>query len=79
MLFNWWKKSFFKETYKSLVKKQAVIITISGIDDTLSQTMVSRYIYDFQDIVWGADFKDVLLKDIEGNLYFDYKNFHILK
>ncbi|MBC7475788.1 MAG: ATP-sensitive inward rectifier potassium channel 10 [Candidatus Sericytochromatia bacterium] len=74
------KSPFFKETHESLVKKQAIIIiTISGIDDTLSQTMVSRYIYDFQDIVWGADFKDVLLKDIEGNPYFDYKNFHILK
>lgn len=70
---------FYGETHQSLLEKQAmVIITITGIDETVSQNIVSRYVYTFEEIKWGMKFKDVLMHDLNGELYFDYNNFHEL-
>lgn len=74
------KSPFYQETHESLVEKGAVVvITLTGIDDTISQTIVSRYLYEYNDIVWNEDFKDVLFKDEYGRPYFDYRNFHAFK
>ncbi len=70
---------FFGETHESLLEKQVmVIITINGIDESLTQTLVSKYFYAFEDIKWGMKFKDVLVYDENGEMFFEYDNFDVL-
>jgi inward rectifier potassium channel len=67
---------FYQETHESLVQKEAlVIITITGLDETMSQMVSTRHSYNFDEIIWGAQFKDVLLRDENGELYFNFHNF----
>ena len=71
---------FYGETHQSFVEKEAfVIITITGLDETISQTVHARYIYTFDEIIWGGKFKDVLCKDKQGKTYIDYNNFDIIE
>lgn len=71
---------FYGETHQSFVEKEAfVIITITGLDETISQTVHARYIYTFEEIIWGGKFKDVICKDQKGKTYIDYNNFDIVE
>jgi inward rectifier potassium channel len=49
-----------------------------GIDDTLAQTVHTRYAYTADHIVFGKRFADVLLLDENGDRYVDYRRFHDL-
>lgn len=70
---------FFGETHQSLKDKQLiVIITVNGIDESITQTLVSKCFYTFEDIQWGMKFKDVLENDENGELFFNYDNFDSL-
>jgi inward rectifier potassium channel len=67
---------FCNETHESLLQKQAlVVITITGLDDTMSQTVSTRHAYSFDQIIWGADFKDVIVPDENGEFYFNFNDF----
>jgi inward rectifier potassium channel len=67
---------FYKETHESLVQKEVfVIVTITGLDETMSQTISTRHTYSFDEVIWGATFKDVLVPDENGDIYFNFNNF----
>ncbi|MEN9231440.1 MAG: ion channel [Thermostichus sp. DG02_5_bins_236] len=53
-----------------------LIITLTGIDDTFSQTIHARYSYLADEIRWGHRFADILHLDSHGNRYVDYSHFH---
>ena len=53
-----------------------IIVVISGLDETVSQTVHSRYTYKGEDIYWNARFVDVLSWNDAGNPLIDYEHFH---
>jgi inward rectifier potassium channel len=53
-----------------------LILSISGVDETTSQTMLSRFSYDGATILWGHRYVDVLYTDAEGQAHMDYTLIH---
>jgi len=59
----------YGKTPADLEKGQAeVLILVKGYDDTFSQTVLARYSYRYDEIVWGAQFKPAFHVDEEGDL-----------
>jgi inward rectifier potassium channel len=59
-------------TRESLEAAEAEIFaTVTGIDETLAQTIHTRYSYIASEIVWGARFEDMLSRTDEGKLLVD--------
>ncbi len=56
-----------------------ILIVISGLDETVSQTVHARHSYKVEDICWNASFVDVLSWDEDGNPKIDYQHFHNVK
>lgn len=67
----------FGETPESLQEgAMRFIVTVTGLDGTVGQTIHARHIYQAEDIAWGARFADVLSNTPEGRLQIDYTRFH---
>lgn len=52
------------------------IVTLTGIDETVSQTIHARHTYIAQDIMWDMRFVDIVKKTANGQRYIDYSRFH---
>ncbi|MGB3693902.1 MAG: ion channel [Spirulinaceae cyanobacterium] len=67
-------------TSKDLSETQGqIIVVISGLDETVSQTVHARHSYNAEDIRWSASFVDVLFWDERGQPQIDYSHFHDVK
>lgn len=67
-------------TPESLAKDEVeLIITLTGIDETVSQTIHARYSYVAEEILWNMRFVDILGKTPDGRRYVDYGRFHEVK
>ncbi|HJZ87570.1 MAG TPA: ion channel [Polyangia bacterium] len=67
----------YGQTAESLAaSKTQVIVSLLGVDETLSQTVHARYNYDHSDLRWGARFVDILSRSSEGRLTVNYGRFH---
>ena len=56
-------------TYQDLVDSDAeILILLTGIDETFSQTVQARSSYKAEEIVWGARFQDVFRRSREGGV-----------
>ena len=67
---------FFGETRESLAKCQPeIVVSITGLDETFSQTIHARHTYKLDEIIWGARFADVLTLDPDGSRSIDYTRF----
>jgi inward rectifier potassium channel len=53
-----------------------VFLSLSGIDETVGQTIHARHYYELDDIVWNARFADVLSIAADGARTLDYTRFH---
>jgi inward rectifier potassium channel len=53
-----------------------IMLSLSGLDETLSQTVQARYMYAVDDVVVGARFADVLTLAPDGTRVLDYSAFH---
>jgi inward rectifier potassium channel len=60
----------------ALIADATLILSISGVDETTSQTMLSRFSYDCATILWGHRYVDVLYTDAEGQAHMDYTLIH---
>ncbi len=56
--------------------KVTLIITCSGIDDSLGQTLHTRYAYNWQDFRFDVRFADIIRFEDNGIRYVDYQYFH---
>lgn len=56
----------------------SLIVTFSGIDDSLSQSVHTRRAYTQQDFVFGVRFANILMNDENGERYVDHGRFHDL-
>jgi inward rectifier potassium channel len=62
---------------ESLVKtNSSIVISLSGIDETVAQVVYARHIYAAQDILFNTRFVDIIHRTPDGHRYIDYKNFH---
>lgn len=66
----------FCETRESLAKSSAeIVVSITGLDETFSQTIHARHSYELDEIVWNARFGDVLVLHPDGGRSIDYARF----
>jgi inward rectifier potassium channel len=62
---------------ESLTQTNALlIISVSGIDDTVAQVVHARHTYGANDILWNSRFVDIIHHTPDGHRYIDYNHFH---
>jgi inward rectifier potassium channel len=67
----------WQATPESLVKTRAmIVVSFSGIDETVSQSLHAPYSYSANDILWSHRFTDVMHQTPEGHQCIDYTYFH---
>ena len=52
-----------------------VLVSLTGLDGTLSQTLHARHVYGVNDIQWGARFVDLFRQEPDGSWYVDLDDF----
>ncbi len=64
-------------TAESLAEEEAeILITVSGLEETTSQTVHARTSYLPSEIRWNERFADIFSTDENGNRVIDYTRFH---
>jgi inward rectifier potassium channel len=62
---------------ESLVQTNTnLVISVSGIDETVAQVVHARHQYTAHDILWNNRFVDIFHHTSDGHRYIDYKYFH---
>jgi inward rectifier potassium channel len=65
------------ETPESLRKKDVdLVASMTGLDETLSQSVHARHAWTPDQILWGHRFADVLVTLPDGSRAIDYRKFH---
>ncbi len=54
----------------------ALLVSFSGIDQTVSQAIHTRHTYYAADLVWDRQFKDIIHVLEDGDRYIDFAHFH---
>jgi inward rectifier potassium channel len=68
---------FYGLTPESLLQDNAVlIISFSGTDETVTQTVHARHLYSTAQILWNYEFVNIIHNTPDGHRYIDYKHFH---
>lgn len=68
---------FYGETAETLRQSRAeIIVTLTGLDETLSQTIHERHAFSAYDIYWNHKFVDIISDSGEGRSVIDYNHFH---
>ncbi|HYQ82386.1 MAG TPA: potassium transporter, partial [Anaeromyxobacteraceae bacterium] len=67
----------FGEDARSMAEKETdIIVSLTGYDESLAQTVYARHAYRADQVVWGARFSDVLVRLPDGGRAIDYRRFH---
>ncbi len=67
----------YGETMESLAQKEGEIwVTLTGIDETFSQTIHARYAYTLAEILPNQRFVDIFSHTPQGETYIDLTHFH---
>ncbi|MFN6570461.1 ion channel [Dendronalium sp. ChiSLP03b] len=53
-----------------------LMVSLSGIDETVAQVVHARHSYGSNDILWNNQFVDIMHHTPDGDRYIDYSNFH---
>ena len=70
----------YKLTAKDLVEQQAeIVITLTGLDETVSQTIHARHSFVASEILWDLRFVDIISRTPAGKRVVDYTRFHEVK
>jgi inward rectifier potassium channel len=74
------KSPLYNITTKELLDKQAeIVITLTGIDETVSQTIHARHSFVASEILWDMRFVDIISRTPQGKRVVDYTRFHEVK
>ena len=57
-------------------QEASIVVTLTGTDETLSQTVFARTAYRADEILWGRKFVDILSETEDGDTLVDYRRFH---
>jgi len=52
-----------------------IVVSLTGIDETFSQTIYARYYYEAKDIIWGARLADITSRTPEGEFLLDFTRY----
>lgn len=67
------------DTPETLRRDRAeIIVTLTGLDETLVQTIHARHTYTAADIHWDHRFADILLTGPHGRRVIDFNQFHVI-
>ena len=67
------------DTLETLVRDRAeIIVTLTGLDETLAQTIHARHTFSAENIRWNYRFADILLNGKDGRRVIDFNRFHII-
>ena len=53
-----------------------LVVSLSGIDETVAQVVHSRHNYGYDEILWNNRFVDIMHHTPDGDRYIDYQHFH---
>ncbi|WP_107670791.1 ion channel [Cyanothece sp. BG0011] len=68
---------FFGTSADSLAEDNTELwVTLTGLDETFSQTIHARYLYRYQDILWDMKLVDIFRQRPDGKYYIDINRFH---
>jgi inward rectifier potassium channel len=71
------RSPLYRVTTESLRAAEAeVIVSLTGLDESFSQTVHARHSYTVDEIVWGARFVDIISRLPNGRRRVDYTHFH---
>jgi inward rectifier potassium channel len=51
------------------------VVSLTGIDETFSQTVYARYYYGAEDIIWGARLADITTRTLDGESMLDFTHY----
>jgi inward rectifier potassium channel len=64
-------------TPESLSEVEAgIVVTLTGLDETVSQTIHARHYYVTEEILWNRRFVDIFSRRRDGRRVIDYTHFH---
>jgi inward rectifier potassium channel len=64
-------------TAESLIQtKTLIVVSLNGLDETVTQVIHSRHTYSAQEILWNNRFVDIFYDTSDGHRYIDYNHFH---
>lgn len=67
------------DTVETLKRDRAeIIVTLTGLDETLAQTIHARHTFTADDIYWDYHFADILLTGHHGRRVIDFSQFNIV-
>lgn len=67
----------YNATAESLAEAETeLVITLTGIDESVSQTLHTRYAFASSEILWNMRFVDILSRMPDGRRLVDYTYFH---
>lgn len=67
----------YKTTAESLAEAETeLVITLTGIDESVSQTIHTRHSFVSSEILWNMRFVDILSRTSNGQRIIDYSHFH---
>lgn len=62
---------------ESLIQTNTMLmVSVSGIDETVSQVVHARHNYSADEILWNNSFVDIIHSTPDGHRYIDYRYFH---
>ncbi|MCA1995051.1 MAG: ATP-sensitive inward rectifier potassium channel 10 [Coleofasciculus sp. S288] len=65
------------QTAESLVQLKAqIVVSLSGVDETVIQAVHARHIYQAQEILWNYQLVDIIYETKCGEHYIDFTHFH---
>lgn len=56
--------------------RATIVVSLSGLDNTVSQILHARHTYAAQDILWNHRLVDIFHDTTDGHRYIDYRDFH---
>lgn len=67
----------FGETAESLTEAEMdIVVTLTGLDETVSQTIHARHYYLAEEVLWNMRFVDIFHTKSDGRRVIDYSRFH---
>ena len=69
---------FGMDEKKMLEAQVTIFASLSGLDDTFSQTITARSVYRYDEIVYGKKFKDILVWE-GGKVRINLKGIHAME
>ena len=70
----------YGETPETLAEAEtSLVVTLSGLDETVFQTIYARHTYIAEDILFNMRFVDIINRSKYGDRYVDYNRFHDVK